>query len=217
MRYHPNLDHRRSTRLPTWDYRDTGAYFATICTHDRTPLFGRFAGDGLALSRFGEIAEDVWRRVIGPPQSPGEFVVMPNHVHGIIWIQREPTVEPAPSVGAEQLSRLQTAIPWCRVRGLIAGTTVAQPLRPEFASIRRGLRDGLEPGSLFVIVRTFKSAVSKRINNLRHTPGAPIWQDDYHERILRDRQLDRAREYILDNPRKWAEDKHNPAVYRKQA
>jgi REP element-mobilizing transposase RayT len=69
-----------------------------------------------------------------------------------------------------------------------------------------------------VIVRTFKSASAKRISNMRHTPGPPVWQRDYYERIIRDeRELDAAREYILDNPRKWADDKHNPAVFRKRA
>ena len=69
-----------------------------------------------------------------------------------------------------------------------------------------------------MIVRTFKSASAKRINNLRHTPGASVWQRDYYKRIIRDeRELDAACEYILDNPRKWAEDKHNPAVFRKRA
>jgi len=215
MRYHPDLDHRHSTRLPTWDYRDTGAYLVTMCTHEREPLFGRFVGDPLVLNRFGGIVEDVWHKVVG--EGPGEFVVMPNHVHGVIWIQREPAVEPAPPVGVEQLKRQESTEPWGRDRSLVAGPPVAQPLRSEFASMRRGLRDGLEPGSLFVFVRTFKSAAAKRINNLRGTPGAPVWQRNYHDRIIRDdRELDRAREYILDNPRKWAEDKHNPAVFRKQ-
>ncbi len=77
------------------------------------------------------------------------------------------------------------------------------------------MREGLDPGSLAVLVRTFKSATAKRINNLRDTPGAPVWQRNYYERVLRnDEELYRAREYILDNPRKWAEGKHNPANIR---
>ena len=216
MRYNAHLDHRRSTRLPTWDYRETGAYFVTICAHAREPLFGRFVADDLVLNRFGDTFGDVWRNVVG--EGPGEFVVMPNHVHGIIWIQHKPTVEPTPRVGVEQLagpSRCRDRVP---NHLLLSDVPVAQPLRPEFASIRRGLRDGLEPGSLFVIVRTLKSAAAKRISTLRGTPGAPVWQRNYYDRIIRDdRELDRAREYILDNPRNWAEDKHNPAVFRKHA
>lgn len=170
---------RRSTRLPTWDYRDSGAYFVTICTHDRMLLFGRFARDDLVLNQFGKVADEVWRKTIGGGH--GEFVVMPNHVHGIIWVRRDPVV-PA------QLFRM-----------------------------RQGLRDGLDPGSLFVIVRTFKSAVAKRINTMRGSRGARVWQRDYRDRIIRDEhELQAARAYILDNPRKWALDKHNPAVFSKR-
>lgn len=105
---------------------------------------------------------------------------MPNHIHGIVWITREPTVEPRP----------------------------AMP---------RVIRDGLEPGSLPVLVRTVKSATAKRINNRRRTRGSALWQDDYYEHIIRDEDdLRRVREYILDNPRKWAEDPDNPANWRRQ-
>ena len=71
---------------------------------------------------------------------------------------------------------------------------------------------GADPGSLGAIVGSFKSYAAYRINGLRGTLGAPVWQRNYYERVIRDDcELERAREYILDNPRKWAEDKHNPA------
>lgn len=61
-------------------------------------------------------------------------------------------------------------------------------------------------------MRTFKAATAKRINNLRNTPGGPVWQRNYYERVIRDeRELERARKYILDNPHRWAEDPNNPA------
>jgi REP element-mobilizing transposase RayT len=61
-------------------------------------------------------------------------------------------------------------------------------------------------------VRSFKAATAKRINNLRKTPGAPVWQRNYYERVIRgDRELEAVREYIVDNPRRWAEDPNNPA------
>jgi hypothetical protein len=67
------------------------------------------------------------------------------------------------------------------------------------------------------MIRGFKSACTVRINTLRSSPGAPVWQRNYYDRIIRnERELNAARQYILDNPRKWAEDKHNPAVFRLQ-
>jgi hypothetical protein len=69
------------------------------------------------------------------------------------------------------------------------------------------------PGSLGAIVRAYKSAVARRINRLRETPGMAVWQRGYHERVIRsERHLDAVRAYILDNPRRWNEDQLNPGV-----
>ena len=58
---------------------------------------------------------------------------------------------------------------------------------------------------------SFKSAASKRINTLRNTPGVPIWQRNYFERVIRDdRELENIRQYIGDNPAKWDEDENHP-------
>jgi REP element-mobilizing transposase RayT len=212
--YEPYKRHRRrSIRLSGWDYSEDGAYFVTICTHNCTLLFGRVDGDQMVLNPMGTIVEDVWRSVVGPARSLGEFVVMPNHVHGIVWIERDPPAEWRPSVGVEQLRVPLRGLESIRAAPPSSAVSVAQPLRIP-VPLRRALRDGLDPGSLFVIVRTFKSAVAKRINTLRGTPGGPVWQRGYYERVLRnERELRGAREYILDNPRKWAEDKNNPAVF----
>jgi REP element-mobilizing transposase RayT len=198
---------RRSIRLAHWDYSECGAYFVTICTHGREPLLGEIVSDQVVLNPLGRIVEDVWRSVVGAPRSEGEFIVMPNHVHGIVWIDRVGVEQLA--VGPRDLGHGQSDLPFnC--------APVAQPLRFDDRRLRRGLRDGLEPGSFFVILRTFKSAAAKCINRLCGTPGGRVWQRDYYERVLRnDGELDAARRYILDNPRKWAEDKHNPAVSRR--
>jgi len=73
VKYDPGIHHRRSIRLPHWDYSQNGAYFVTICTHGRACL--------LDDATFAAIVEDAWRRVAGTGHGPGEFVVMPNHVH----------------------------------------------------------------------------------------------------------------------------------------
>jgi REP element-mobilizing transposase RayT len=62
------------------------------------------------------------------------------------------------------------------------------------------------------MVGSFKSAVTKRINQSRNTPGAPVWQRNYYERVIRgERELDGIRRYIVDNPAKWAEDENHPS------
>jgi REP element-mobilizing transposase RayT len=70
----------------------------------------------------------------------------------------------------------------------------------------------VKAGSLGAIVRSFKSAVTTRINECRGTPGETLWQRNYHERIIRDeRELNDTRQYIEINPARWAEDIENPA------
>ena len=95
-------------RLSSWDYCDDAAYFVTICSHNRAPMFGEVAADQMVLNPLGRTVEDVWCRVVGAPRSEGDLVVMPSHIHGIIWIEREPIVESRSPVGVEQLGRRET-------------------------------------------------------------------------------------------------------------
>lgn len=71
----------------------------------------------------------------------------------------------------------------------------------------------MAPGSLSAIIRSFKSAVTKRVNDFHRVPAAPLWQRNYYERILRDaEELNAIREYIRLNPGMWDDDEENPAI-----
>ena len=87
-RYDPQRHHRRSIRLRGYDYTQPGAYFITICTRQRAPLFGRVVDGKMALNAWGRIVWACWREI--PHHFPhvelDAFVVMPNHVHGVIFI-----------------------------------------------------------------------------------------------------------------------------------
>ena len=173
------LHRRRSIRLKGYDYTQPGAYFVTICTHGRAMLFGRVVDGEMALNAYGEIVREEWFRTVQvrPYMElfPDEFVVMPNHIHGIVWIV---------DVGARRRHA---------------------PTREQFGRP--------VPGSLPTIVRAFKSAVTRRINALRGTPGAPVWQRNYYEHIIRtERALDAIRRYIAANPLRWHLDRYNPAA-----
>ena len=167
------IDRRRcSIRLPAYDYTSQGAYFVTVCAHQRRPAFA----DGCVR----EVLEGTWRDMPDhfPAVIAGQFVVMPNHVHGILWITREDT---RGNVGAQH----------------------AAPL------------PALAPGSLGAIVRSFKASVTKRLNEIRGTPGAPVWQRNYYERVIRsEEELTRIREYIQLNPSRWHFDRENPRRIR---
>lgn len=185
--------HRRSIRLKGYDYTANGAYFVTLCTDHRRHLFGSIEDASLVPTPAGTIAEERWFAL--PEHHPGvtldEFVVMPDHIHGIIIIDRA-----APPPSADELEEgLEQAI-------LAHDDEGSTPMsRPK----------GAPSGSLGAIIGSYKSSVSRHINKLNGTPGAPIWQRDYWERIIRhDRALFFIRRYIRNNPANWRQRKPKP-------
>lgn len=197
MRYESATHDRRSVRLRGFDYAQPGAYFVTICTRGRECVFSD--------DRLKAVAEGVWRRVAGAAGPLDEFVVMPNHVHGIIWIEEGTTV------GAQQQDRSISGSHELGTHHSRFGqrhSAVAAPL-PRYAFERRPV----VAGSLAALVRAFKSGAAKRINRLRGTPGAPLWQRNYYEHVIRhDRALNGIRKYIRDNPMNWRDDPENPGT-----
>lgn len=90
MKYNPEVHHRRSIRLKGYDYTQPGAYFVTICTYQRMHAFGEVVDSKMILNNAGKIARDEWFKTteLRPYVKlyEDEFVTMPNHIHGIIWI-----------------------------------------------------------------------------------------------------------------------------------
>ncbi len=173
--YNPEIHRRRSVRLRGYDYTREGAYFVTICTHNRIPLFGEISEHEIRLNDAGRIAYRLWEQI---PEhfddvDTDEFIVMPNHIHGIIVIT-----------------------------GSDVGATHASPLRGASQSSK---------ASLGTIVGSYKSAVSKRLNQYRGTHTTPVWQRNYYEHVIRNEAaLHDIRYYIIYNPAKWADDPDNP-------
>jgi len=192
MRYDPNKHHRRSIRRPHWDYTSAGAYFVTIVTLGREMLF-----DDPVLRGVAETAwQDIPRHF--PRVALDKWVVMPNHVHGIIWIADDDgrgEAFPGGPVSAEGDCAKETP---CSANSS-AGN--ASPLH----------QPRLAVGSLGAIVGNFKSVSARQINQVRHSPGTSVWQRNYWERIIRnERELRAVQQYILDNPAHWPEDTENP-------
>lgn len=187
--YGPFFLRRRSIRLKGYDYAQPGAYFVTLCTQGHVCLFGDIVDGKMQLNEYGEIVRDEWFRTAAVRPYvwlyPDEFVVMPNHVHGIIWI-------------------VDT-----HGRGDPSGRSYHDPSGRPYHDRPRGPA----PGSVGAILAQYKSIVTKRINLLRGTPGVPVWQRNYYEHIVRgERDLDAIREYILANPARWPADPENPAT-----
>ena len=88
MKYNPVIHRRRSIRLPGYDYSQAGAYFVTLCTQNRECLFGEIMDGDMSLNAMGRIVADVWTGLASQYDyiQLDEWVVMPNHLHGIIEI-----------------------------------------------------------------------------------------------------------------------------------
>lgn len=168
-----------TTRLKNWDYASPGYYFITICTQDHKPFFGQVKDDQMLLSPLGGMAETYWSEIPAhfANATLDEFIIMPNHVHGIVIIQEE-------SVETQHAVSLQ------------------KPSTPrKFSS--------MQPGSLSAIIRSYKSAVTRWARTNGYAEFA--WQRRFYDHIIRnDKSLRSTREYIRDNPLKWALDKNNP-------
>jgi len=188
--------HRRSIRLRGWDYTAAAAYFVTIVTHERDMLFGEIVGGEVVLSTFGHVAAEEWARTAAVRANVelDEFVVMPNHIHGIVWVT-SPAGDVALPANAGARHRLD------------------EGARHRLAPTGGGRGISVAAGSLGAVIAGYKSAVARRINDLRGTPGEPVWQRNYYERIVRnERELAAIRLYILENPRNWEVDCENRPV-----
>ncbi|MBL8077080.1 MAG: hypothetical protein JNM55_03885 [Anaerolineales bacterium] len=186
-KFDPKKHHRRSIRLQGYDYSQAGAYYVTIVTYQRDCLFGKIENEEMLLSDFGAIANECWIAI--PDHFPnvelGAYVVMPNHVHGIILIRAD---ESQSNPGMIDDGR--------------RGAALLRPYEDQH-------KINVKPGSLGAIVRSFKSAVSYRINKEHNATG--IWQRNYYEHIIRNEtDLQNKTDYIEANPMLWDEDDNNP-------
>ncbi len=92
---------RRSLRLRDHDYASRGAYFVTICTHNRAAVLGCIRNDRVDLSRLGSMVEAEWQTTshLRDDVRMDAYVVMPNHLHGILWLRGDHEGEPIPGKG----------------------------------------------------------------------------------------------------------------------
>jgi putative transposase len=148
---------RKSPRLREYDYASAGAYFVTVCARNRACVFGAVARDEMRPNRVGRIVQDSWTAI--PTNFPtvrlDAFVVMPNHIHGIVWLSRAGHAPPLP-----------------------------------------------------VVIGSFKSAASR-------AAGRALWQRSFFDRVIRDeKELRALRQYVAQNPLRWALDGENPSARR---
>jgi putative transposase len=200
MPYDPAIHHRRSIRLRDYDYAQHGAYYVTICVDQRECLLSRVVGTEIELSDAGRIVAKTWDDLPSrfPTVELDAFVIMPNHVHGILLI-----IDPPEQPGTASS----------------APTNSLQDV-PEFVGAEQALpnnhphdkSDTIERPTLGRIIQAFKSISAIACNRLLERSGVPFWQRNYWEHVIRDdHDLARLRRYIESNPGKWIDDTLNPA------
>lgn len=175
-----------SSRLQNWDYGWNSPYFVTICTQNRVCYFGDIIDSKIQLSEIGKMAQKYWWEI--PAHFPfvklGAFVVMPNHVHGIIVIDK-----------TDDGRHVET-------RQCLVSTSKTTTNKPTIGQ-KRFKNQG--KNTLSSIIGSYKSVVTKNAHNI-HSDFA--WQSRFHDHIIRtSKSFDRIEKYINENPIKWEVDK----------
>jgi putative transposase len=176
--------HRRSIRLPGFDYAQTGAYFVTVCTQRRKCLFGEVLDGKVALNASGRMVESIWNEIsqFYSGADVDAFTVMPNHLHGII------------------------------ILGVGAGPRACPDDRPQQGQ-PQGVAPTLSLPDIahrFKLLTTTKYIEGVAQNSWPPFPGR-LWQRNYYEHVIRNEtEMNLIREYIQMNPLKWFYDRENP-------
>ncbi|HDR16333.1 MAG TPA: hypothetical protein ENN79_12780 [Desulfobacteraceae bacterium] len=214
MRYNFDVHHRRSIRLEDYDYSQSGMYFVTVCMQNRECFLGEIIDEQMVLKDAGRMVESVWGelQVRFNHIQLGQFVVMPNHIHGIFVLhgRGEPCVRPHASVEQTSVGN-RSGEPCVRPHASVEQTSVGN--RSGEHKVRPY---GTLPDTVGRIVQAFKSMTTHEytIGVKKHGwppfPGK-LWQRNYYEHIIRnENELNRIREYIANNPMKWEFDQENP-------
>ena len=196
---------RKLNRWQGYDYSQSGLYFVTINTWNRVEWFGRVENEKMILNEYGKIARNCWLDLPNHYYNCllDEFVIMPNHIHGIVAIDN-----------ARRRERSVTVPPAERP---VTQNDVIAPTNPPGAD-----RNGLKPfptgnrndtnHRLSEIVRGFKTFSSKYINKIQsqYITDRFHWQKSFHDRVIRDDdELNRIRIYITNNSSQWQFDRNN--------
>ena len=200
-----------STRLKDWNYSRDGYYFVTICTQDKKCFFGDVIDEKVRLSAIGETVADEWLKTpqIRKNVSLDAWIIMPNHLHGIVIINNN-----EPHGNAHGVATCRDALHASK-NGNVHGVAIRGDAQGDAcnASLQRGVANdnkfGTQMNNLSSVIRGFKSATTKRIHRTRSDFS---WQSRFYDHIIRnEKSLNKIREYIINNPLKWELDKENPA------
>ncbi|MCL2760890.1 MAG: hypothetical protein FWD70_04495 [Desulfuromonadales bacterium] len=206
--YNPDIHRRRGMRLREYDYTKDGLYFITICTYEREPLFGGIANAEMSLSKAGAIAAETWLEISARFSNVElhDFIIMPNHVHGIIEIVGARFI--APDINPISINDSNEGMinsNECSMNPdedvMYNGAINRAPTGGGFA----GEKNPMHHMNLARIIRWYKGRTT---HECRKAEFSFAWQRNYYEHIIRDEEdLNRVTEYIRVNPCRWNEDR----------
>ncbi|MEI7425300.1 MAG: hypothetical protein WCK16_00035 [Candidatus Moraniibacteriota bacterium] len=193
----PQIKNRKPTRLKNYNYSENGFYFVTICTKNREEFFGNIEHEKMNLNEYGEIAKNCWLEI--PNHFPycvlDEFIIMPNHVHGILVIKND------------DAHNNSTDNPAGKPAGKPVGNRHACSLQSQSQS-----QQNRQYQKIPIIIGSFKSAITKIIHKKLSYFG---WQKSFHDHIIcNEKSLYNIRNYIVNNPFKWDLDENNLNIFR---
>lgn len=185
-----------SARLQHWDYGWAGSYFITICTKDRIHYFGEIENSKMVLSNVGVLADVFWHEIKTHSQNVelGEFVVMPNHIHGILILTGNDNNDNNNNDNDNNDNNNDNV-----------ETGHALSLQQTEKTIGQQRFQNIGKNSVSSIVGSYKSAVAKHAHRLGYEFE---WQTRFHDHVIRDDEsFQKISNYIINNPMNWQEDK----------
>ena len=188
---------RNTNRIPQHNYSIPGQYFVTICVENRQQLFGMIKNEKMILNDIGNMVNLWWQEMVKQYKniSIDEYIIMPNHIHGIINIVvgADLCVRPNQCIGPEQNN-----------------------ISNNIHKINHNGRTHRSAPTISDIIQWFKTmTTNKYIQNIKNNNWQPfnkrLWQRNFHDHIIRnDKSLNKIREYIINNPVTWQFDIENP-------
>ncbi len=177
-----------STRLQNWDYRWSGVYFITVCTKNKKYYFGDVVNGKMMLSKIGVITNILWYEISNHANNIelGEFIVMPNHIHGILILDDIDNGDDIDNVETRHALSLQS----------------------QSQSIGQQRFQNQGKNTISSIIGGYKSAVTKHAHRLGFDFS---WQPRFYDHIIsNEKSFEKISEYIFNNLSQWENDKLNP-------
>ncbi|MCK4661447.1 MAG: transposase [Bacteroidales bacterium] len=198
-----------SHRMPNWDYSGNGIYYLTICINNRLCLLGNVENGQMLLNEYGKIAYNEWEisSEIRSEIKLDEFVIMPNHLHGIVIINND-------NKQNNDMDDIDGTHDMDGTHVETHGRVSLHPTHPIPPSQPKLYR---KPKSISSFIAGYKSSVTTQINKIITKNNGQLfnrknrlWQVNYYDRIVRNKNdLRRIQKYIINNPINWKNDRNN--------